>query len=35
VLADDGEADIRIATNTVHHGAAIPSFVELPVLDHR
>ena len=35
VLADDGEADIRIATNTVHHAAAIPSFVELPVLDHR
>ena len=32
VLANDGEADIRVATNTVHHGPATPSFVELPVL---
>jgi len=35
VLANDGEADIRIATNTVHHAAATPSFVELPVLTPR
>ena len=32
VLADDGDADIRIATNTVHHATATPSFIELPVL---
>jgi putative CocE/NonD family hydrolase len=32
VLANDVEADIRVATNTVHHGPATPSFVELPVL---
>ncbi|MGH7040083.1 MAG: CocE/NonD family hydrolase [Stellaceae bacterium] len=32
VLARDGEDAIRIATNTVHHAAATPSFVELPVL---
>jgi uncharacterized protein len=33
VLADDGDADIRVATNTVHHAAATPSYVELPVLE--
>ena len=32
VLARDGDADIRVARNTVHHAAATPSFVELPVL---
>src|SRR6266446_715823 len=32
LLANDGEADIRIATNTVHHGERAPSFIELPVL---
>jgi putative CocE/NonD family hydrolase len=32
VLADDGDEDIRVATNTVHHAAATPSFLELPVL---
>ena len=32
VLARDGEAAIRIAANTVHHAAATPSFIELPVL---
>ncbi len=32
VLANDGEADIRVAANTVHHAPATPSFVELPVL---
>jgi len=35
VLANDGDADIRIATNTVRHAAATPSFVELPVLTSR
>ncbi|MBI3918232.1 MAG: CocE/NonD family hydrolase, partial [Betaproteobacteria bacterium] len=32
LLANDTEADIRVATNTVHHAEATPSFVELPVL---
>jgi uncharacterized protein len=32
VLARDGEAAIRIAANTIHHAAATPSFVELPVV---
>ena len=32
LLASDGEADIRVATNTVHHGGATPSFIELPTL---
>lgn len=32
VLARDGDADIRVAANTVHHDGAAPSFVELPVL---
>ena len=32
VLANDGDADIRVATNTVHHVEATPSFIELPVL---
>ena len=32
VLANDSEADIRVATNTVHHDDATPSFVELLVL---
>ncbi len=32
VLADDADADIRVARNTVHHGPATPSFVELPLL---
>jgi putative CocE/NonD family hydrolase len=35
LLAHDGEADIRVAHNRVHHAAATPSFVELPVLDRR
>ncbi len=35
VLAKDCDADIRIATNTVHHAASTPSFVELPVLPSR
>jgi putative CocE/NonD family hydrolase len=32
VLARDTEADIRVATNTVHHSETTPSFVEIPVL---
>jgi hypothetical protein len=32
VLARDGEADIRVAQNTVHHAAATPSYVEIEVL---
>ena len=31
VLAQDGDADIRIAHNKVHHAPATPSFIELPV----
>ena len=34
VLAEDGEAAIRIAADTVHHAAATPSFIELPVLKY-
>jgi uncharacterized protein len=33
VLAADGEEDIRIATNTVHHGEDGASYLILPVLD--
>ena len=33
VLAQDGEDAIRVAHNTVHHAAATPSFIELPVLE--
>jgi putative CocE/NonD family hydrolase len=32
LLAGDGEADIRVATNTVHHSETTPSFIEFPVL---
>jgi len=32
VLANDSEADVRVATNTVHHGDETPSYIELPVL---
>ena len=35
VLASDGEADIRVATNTVHHAEPTPSFIELPMLTRR
>ena len=35
VLANDGEADIRIAINTIHHVPEMPSFIELPVLNGR
>jgi predicted acyl esterase len=32
ILANDTAADIKIATNAVHHSQARPSFVVLPVL---
>jgi len=32
VLANDTDADIRVAANTVHHAETTPSFVELLVL---
>ena len=32
VLANDSDANIRVATNTVHHAETTPSFVEIPVL---
>jgi uncharacterized protein len=35
LLAQDGDADIRVARNRVHHAAATPSFIELPVLGRR
>jgi uncharacterized protein len=31
-LANDTDADIRVATNTIHHAEKTPSFVEIPVL---
>jgi hypothetical protein len=32
IVANDSDADIRVATNTIHHTEATPSFLELPVL---
>jgi len=32
MLAEDTDADIRVAVNTVHHAAATPSFVEIPIV---
>ena len=32
VLSNDSEADIRVATNVIHHDARTPSFVEIPIL---
>jgi putative CocE/NonD family hydrolase len=32
VLANDGDADIRVADNRVHHAEPTPSFIEIPVL---
>lgn len=32
ILANDTDADIRVAANTVHHAEGAPSFVEIPVL---
>ena len=31
VLANDGAADIRVATNSIHHDEATPSFIEIPI----
>jgi putative CocE/NonD family hydrolase len=32
VLANDTAADIRVATNVIHHDVASPSFIELPII---
>jgi hypothetical protein len=32
ILANDGDADIRVATNVIHHVERTPSFLELPVV---
>ena len=32
VVANDSDANIRVATNTLHHVETTPSFVEIPVL---
>jgi putative CocE/NonD family hydrolase len=32
LLANDTETDIRVATNTMHHTQAAPSYLEIPVL---
>jgi hypothetical protein len=32
IVASDGEADIRVAINTLHHAPGTPSFLELPVI---
>jgi putative CocE/NonD family hydrolase len=32
LLAGDAEADIRVATNVIHHEVATPSFIEIPFL---
>ncbi|MGA7264668.1 MAG: CocE/NonD family hydrolase, partial [Stellaceae bacterium] len=32
ILANDGDADIRVAINAIHHAEATPSFLELPVV---
>ena len=32
VMANDSEADLRVATNTIYHAAATPSWVEISVL---
>ena len=34
VIARDGEADIRVARNTVHHGAKHPAYLEIFTLPH-
>lgn len=35
ILANDADADIRVATNTVHHAEATPSFIEIPLLQRQ
>ena len=32
MLANDSDADIRVARNAVHHGEATPSFIEMPLM---
>jgi len=32
ILANDSDADVRVASNTIHHAELTPSFLELPVL---
>jgi predicted acyl esterase len=32
ILANDGDADMRVATNVILHAEGHPSFLELPVL---
>jgi uncharacterized protein len=32
IIANDSDADIRIASNAVHHAEETPSFIEIPVL---
>jgi predicted acyl esterase len=32
ILANDGDAAIRVATNVIHHAEETPSFLELPVV---
>jgi hypothetical protein len=32
ILANDSDADIRVATNVIHHVEGTPSFIELPVV---
>jgi uncharacterized protein len=32
VLANDTAADIRVASNVIHHGEATPSFIEIPII---
>jgi predicted acyl esterase len=31
-LANDGDTDIRVATNVIHHLERTPSFLEMPVV---
>jgi len=32
IIANDSDADIRVASNAVHHAEETPSFIEIPVL---
>jgi hypothetical protein len=32
ILANDGDTDIRVATNVIHHLERTPSFLEMPVV---
>lgn len=33
VLADDGDSDIRVAVNTVHHSQSYPSYVDIEIIE--